>query len=368
MTEFGRGGALGPGDLRRMPVFRELLEQWRVNRAALQEISRRAFSRDWERLLIDAGIASAEERSEALRDAEVLEAAGLAKLTRPRARPYQIERIAVLPAAEARLREWFAGEWSVQEKRDLATIEWAPELAFVLEARLGVAVEDLLKLNEFFLRGGHRDQPMPVKERSLQIFGDEKRLDALRATALFREGRLNLERHLCAFVVAEPLGWRRGPSGSCGSPMLVIENASTFDSYCVWNERVCRFSAIAYGGGNRFPESVSRLADIFAEIGGARPVFYFGDIDAPGIRIARRADDYTRQLGMGPIWPELRSYRWLLDYGTPAMADEEGRDLPTEADLLWLGKLAEPILPLLKSGRRLAQENIHRTFLLASGG
>ena len=45
--------------------------------------------------------------------------------------------------------------------------------------RPGVSLECLLKLQEFFADGGRDRQPVPLKERSLQIFGDEKRLDAL---------------------------------------------------------------------------------------------------------------------------------------------------------------------------------------------
>jgi len=52
-----------------------------------------------------------------------------------------------------------------------------------------VAPDDLLI--QRFLREGGRSAPIvPIKERSLDLFGDEKRLDALSATSLFAEGRL----------------------------------------------------------------------------------------------------------------------------------------------------------------------------------
>jgi hypothetical protein len=364
----GQGEGIGPGELRRMPVFCQLLEQWRVNRGASEEVSQRAFSRDWEQLLADAGIESAEERAEAIRDAGVLEVAALVTVKRPRARPYQIDRIAIRLHAEPRLRTWFGAEWAVTEKRDLHAVAWAPELAFVPEARLGIALDDLCRLNAFFLEGAHRGEAIPVKERSLQIFGDEKRLDALRGTALFREGRLDLERHLAAFVVAEPLGWRRGPAAAASGPMLVVENAATFDSYCARNDRFAEFSAIIYGGGNRFVDSVSRLSDVFAEIGGVKPVLYFGDIDVPGVRIARRADEMARRLGISPIIPDRRSYRWLLEHGKPSPIDAEESQPLAEADLLWLDDLAGEIAPVLRAGMRIAQEHLHRAFLLAERG
>ena len=70
---------------------------------------------------------------------------------------------------------------------------------------MGVAGEDLIKLNSFLSERREDRVDVPIKERSLEIFGDEKRLDALRNTVLFDDGRLTLE-HLRCFAVAEPMG------------------------------------------------------------------------------------------------------------------------------------------------------------------
>ena len=78
-----------------------------------------------------------------------------------------------------------------------------------------VPLADLLKLQEFFAHGGRAKEFIPIKERSLEIFGDEKRLDALRTTILFSEGRLTLEQ-LCCFAVAEPLSRIRSLAGLFG--------------------------------------------------------------------------------------------------------------------------------------------------------
>lgn len=108
---------------------------------------------------------------------------------------------------------------------------------------------------------------VPIKERSLQLFGEEKRLDALLGSALFREGRLDERRDLRCEMIGVPLAWKRGPVEAAAQPILVIENAATWNSYCRWNTQHGQFSAIIYGEGNRFAEGVRYLSDLFAELG-----------------------------------------------------------------------------------------------------
>ncbi len=69
-----------------------------------------AYSCDWEDLLSQAGLISAEHRREADRDARRLEEAGLLKLKTVKYRPYEIERLSIPFAAEPRLREIFADD------------------------------------------------------------------------------------------------------------------------------------------------------------------------------------------------------------------------------------------------------------------
>lgn len=347
--------------LRRMPLLRELFAQWRENRAALAPgVAKVAFSRDWEKLLVDTGLLSADERREALADADTLEAAGFVTTRRDRSRRYQIERIAIPLAAEERLRVLFSDELTASTSRlDLSMIEWASELAFLSSARVSVAAQDLLYLNKFFQDGGSARPLVPIKERSLHIFGDEKRLDALRATTLFRDDRLTLE-SVRAFVAAEPLGWRRGPVSD--PPVLVVENAATFDSYVRWNAEAAQFSAIIYGGGNRFIDSVVRLPDIFAELGGTRRVLYFGDLDAPGLRIPYRALSVATRSHLPTIEPDLCSYRWLLNRATAKSEESEIESVLT-AEIEWLRELAPVARNLIAAGQRLAQEHIGWEFL-----
>jgi hypothetical protein len=352
---------------RQLPMLRELFLQWRDARGALPPGEfQKPFSRDWETLLTDAGLTSAEARREADRDARVLADAGLVSLRTARYRAYQIERIVVPLAAEPRVRLLFADELPTpsDEKFDPANVTWEPEMSFIATLRTGVAKDDLLRLNDFFAGGGRERPFVPVKERSLQVFGDEKRLDALRSTTFFQRGPLTLALLRC-FVVAEPLGWQRGPVTN--APLLVIENAATWATYCRWNRERALFSAVVYGCGNRIADSVSRLADIFAEIGGSRPVFYFGDIDPQGLRIPQLASAYAKSEGLKlpSVEPHLWSYRQLLSLGGGKETAWDGEPA-SRADCDWLGELADPAWAILSSGKRLAQEHVGWEFLASA--
>lgn len=345
----------GDARWRGFPVLRALHDQWWRARGGRLGESTRPFSRDWNQLLEDAGLVSAEHRAEAERDAHQLAAAEWVRLRAPRLRPHLIERILIPVEAEAALAALFGDPTaSGAAAADLAALPWEPELAFVRDTRVGIAVEDLLAMNRFLAEGGRVRPVVPIKERSLQIFGDEKRLDALLVSAPFRSGRVTLETLRCA-LVAEPLGWRRGPDPA--GPVLVLENAATWDSYSRWNERERRFSAVVYGKGLVFADAVGRLVDIFQEIGGVRRVEYFGDLDPPGLEIPFRASRRAQANGLPAVTPHRWSYRRLLDVGAGREGVWEG-DPVSEQALAWLGEEGEAARRLFACGRRLAQEHV----------
>ena len=340
---------------RTLPVLKELHDQWWRARGASLGAHTRPFSRDWEQLLEDSGLVSADHRADAERDARLLAGAGLVHLSVDKRRPYLILRIQVSIEAGARLATLFGDPVGSNDPGlDPTTIEWEPELRFLHEARQCLALEDFLALNRF-LAGGGRDRPVvPIKERSLEVLGDEKRLDALLATAPFRGGLIAPAVLRCA-AVAEPLGWRRGPRAS--GPVLVLENVSTWDSYCRWNVEMGLFSAVVYGKGLVFVDSVRRLDDVFTEIGGARPVEYFGDLDPTGLEIPVRASERAVRAGLPEVRPHLWSYRRLLEVGRGREGIWEGEPAREET-LRWLGDLADATRELFCRGRRLAQEQL----------
>jgi len=353
-----------PRQWARCPVLAAAVRRWWASRGGAEPGQfKMAYSCDWEDLLSQAGLVSSEHRREADRDARRLEEAGLLKIKTVKYRPYEIERLSIPFAAEPRLREIFADELPAvaETSPDLSGIDWQPELSFLPQLRTSVPLEDLLKLNQFFQNGGRDREPIPIKERSLEIFDDEKRLDALRVTALFRPQQLSLE-HLRCFTVPLPFGWKRGPNPS--GPILVVENAATWDSYFRWNLIVKRYSAVVFGNGYQFSDSTSSLLSIFDELGTVPPVLYFGDLDPTGVWIPQQASKWMQEHGQAPIIADLPSYAWLLQLGadktTPRKDGSEDNQL---VDLSWLEPHAEFVAAIFAKNHRLAQERVTWDFL-----
>ena len=322
----------------------------------------RSFSRGWEDLLEDAGILAATDRADAERDARSLEADGWVALKAVRYRSNLIGGIMVPLEQETRWKEAFGfTSPSDEEARLIRGHAWQPELAFLRDARVNLSFDELRHLDSFLASGGRDHVFVPIKERSLQLFGDEKRLDVLTGSSLFRDGRLKLAQLRCV-IVAEPLAWKRGPAIASDRPVIVLENAATWHSFDRWNQAAPKFSAVIYGCGNRFADGVGFLAEIFRELGSPCPVHYFGDLDAAGLRIPSRASQRARHLGLPDVQPCLFAYRWLLSRADRATAVDG--DVPSRReDCGWLGPLEAEAWAVLSSGKRLAQEHVGWEFL-----
>lgn len=355
-------------DPSRSPLAQELFAQWQAARGRQPSAATRAFSRDWEELLEAAGLRSAIERREAEADVRTLAQDGWLELKTVRARPHLLERVTLPLMQEPRWGAAFGfvppDDAAMQRIREFP---WVPALDFLRTARVNLPLADLMAIHQWLDRTSVLPDPVPIKERSLEIFGDEKRLDTLGPdAALFRSDRypdrLPWE-SLAVIEVREPLAWKRGPDRATDQPILVLENAATWHSYDRWNARHAVFSAVVYGGGNRFRDSVEFLAEIFRELGGPRRVWYFGDLDPAGLSIPRVASERAVARGLPPIEPHGWSYRQLLRLSREIADNPEAECASlelNEADLAWLTlpELRREVVGLLRSGRRLAQEHL----------
>jgi hypothetical protein len=349
-----------------LPVACELFAQWQRARGNRLEPATRPFSRGWEDLLGDAGLVSATDRTDAERDARLLATHGWIEIKSMRFKSHLLDRIVIPLAAEPRWREAFGFvPPSDEEARLIREFAWEPPLAFLRDARLNIPFAEMRWLNEFLQHDVGGRPLVPIKERSLEIFGNEKRLDELaRGSAVFGEGRLTPEMFRC-FIVPEPLPWTPGsnPTG----PIIIIENAATWHSYCRYNAECKLFSAVVYGCGNRFLDGIRSLNDIFAALGGPRRVFYFGDLDPQGLFIPKTASTRAQALGLPAVEPHLWSYRQLLTRGAGHGQSCDGEPLSSE-HCDWLGECAEPVRQLFAAGQRLAQEHVGWEFLKNSPG
>lgn len=238
---------------------------------------------------------------------------------------------------------------------DHRAIAWPPELAFLAGWPSVPALDEAVLIKEFLARGRDRE-PVPLRERSIEIFGDEKRLDVLASSRLFGPGRLSLELLRC-FEVVPPLTWER-PSGPAPPRALVIENLHTYDSFRRWNRTRTRYAAVAYGHGNQFARTARDLPRIVADLG-LEAVEYFGDLDPRGIEIPTMAAGFLVSRGVALV-PARRWYSLLL--GRLGELDRfPARRLPSRinraVDLSWLPVDLQPrVAELFACGKRLPQE------------
>jgi hypothetical protein len=226
-----------------------------------------------------------------------------------------------------------------------------------MDARFDRMLGDLLASKTFLSEGGRQRPMVPLRERSLQIWGNEKRLDALRRSALFREGYISLELLRC-YEVAPPLVFEAIPNPSA-PVLLVIENLHTYESFRRWNRIVRAYAAIVYGQGSEFRSTVRDLPRACREVGASRAE-YFGDLDREGLCIpvqARRAlADSGSELVLEPA---SRWYALLVSIGRPLRCPRRELGEDGHAALAWLGVPTGPaVAALLDSGRRLAQEDV----------
>lgn len=237
---------------------------------------------------------------------------------------------------------------------DYAAVPWVPELGFWPELK-PPALEAARAINDFLLRRRTTLTMVPIKERSLDIFGDEKRLDALRASggdSLFG-GRLPLSA-LGAFVVPSPLPYRM--ADAAGKPVLIVENHNSFWSFGEWNQQTKRYAAVVYGSGKAFQGSGNALEQVLLEVGGVG-AHYLGDLDPAGVRIPVEFNR-TRAAGCSTVTPARELYHWLLENGRRRSLEERQEGLRNLADN-WLGaELGAGLAALWDAGQWIPQESL----------
>ncbi|MGI8807671.1 MAG: hypothetical protein ACR2KK_07490 [Acidimicrobiales bacterium] len=178
---------------------------------------------------------------------------------------------------------------------------WCAELAWA-SATEGSTFDEMLRLDRW-LTANPDPTPAPVKERSLEIWDDEKLLDRL------LRGRLRDRPPpgLRLVVVHPPLVVEKVSDAAGG---LLVENATTWWSIVTaGRDHVARGAPtslgwVAYGAGNQVGAAVPGLA-----ARNPSDLWYFGDLDGPGLRFAVDAARAARDAGL----PEVRPHRWLYE-------------------------------------------------------
>lgn len=233
-----------------------------------------------------------------------------------------------------------------KEKFDHRGFPWNPALCFLAGERglpSGIR-EASLAIQRFLASGGGSRPQVPVKERSFDIFGNEKRLDGLRhSEILFGPGRVSLGLLRCYVVEPIPVAERFEQ----GDGIIILENEATFDSFC----RLCRhkptYRLVIYGRGNEIQKCTAYLKREIKRYATAE-ITYFGDVDRRGFEIPTQLAQDT-SLG-AKIVPLLSGYEFLLRDFSSA-----GEQVPEFCS--WLPQpLAGRAASIIQAGRAVPQE------------
>lgn len=241
---------------------------------------------------------------------------------------------------------------------------WHPALAFLADQPTLANAGRWLALDRW-LKAAPADPARAVdRERSFEIFGDEKVLEAFVRTELFR-------RHvpydlLACYPLYEPLGWEVFEGTAAAPVALVIENPATWHTIANWNRERGLFAAVVYGRGNSFMRAW-RDVDRLQRAVRITTLFYFGDLDAQGLAIpSAAARGLAADVGGGvALRPAVTLYRMLLEK-VPADRWQPARDARATGDDV-LGWLDEPlrgrVRALFEQDRRIPQEAVQRPWL-----
>ncbi len=235
---------------------------------------------------------------------------------------------------------------------DWRSVPWVPELGFWIELQPR-QLEAARAINDFLLRRRGKFVPVPLNERSVEIFGDEKRLASMVSGDALFGGRLALAA-IGAFHVATPLPYRPAPAP--GRPVLILENHHSYWSFGQWNSMEQQYAAVVYGSGNEFAKSGHALDQVLSETG-ASAAEYFGDFDSTGLAIPADFSAKRRALGLSELRPAERFYAWLLQHGARQRCMVPGTAI--KVGIAWLPeRLQMYARELIEGGFRIAQESL----------
>ena len=260
------------------------------------------------------------------------------------------------------------------------TFPWHEKLDWVAELpRLSASQHEFLRrVHDGFVEGSF-DTLVPLKYRSLQLTGDEKRLLTLSRSTLFGSERLRMEDLGCARELT-PLAWE---PISDGPRAIAFENASPFivarDALrrvaADTTQRDAPYGVVIYGGGKGFERSIEYLGTIERPI---ERIEYVGDLDGPGLEIARAAQRTAHEAGLPSVEPATAVHRAMLDSARrlcpgaerPGWPAGEGATEGASIDALEFlaPELRADVAAILEAGLRVPEETLGPEELAAVWG
>lgn len=238
-------------------------------------------------------------------------------------------------------------------------VAWHPSLAWVPQASLTRSQIRAAEQVNQWLHNSRDPLVVPSRERSLEVFGNEKALDRLVGTVLFGPGRLSLELLRCRRVAPRLHCETVGDGGL----LLVVENSDTFDSVLTVLRGMGghRVGLVGWGAGTGFEASVLSIARIDRTIIEVR---YFGDLDENGLRVPSNAAALAAGAGLPPVRPAAGLYNVMLRRGSPQPGQRRLTPEAAAGLVSWLNPDHYALAArLLTEGERLAQEAVGLSYL-----
>jgi hypothetical protein len=244
---------------------------------------------------------------------------------------------------------------------------WHPQLQWVLErTQLSAEQFQFLKQVQKGLVGNWYSQLAPLKYRSLQLTGDEKKLISLCKSQLFGEGRLSFSMLGCDPEILPMVIERVGDESS----LLIFENAAP---YMVARRALLSMDSkpvghIAYGSGHQVSKSIEYLQFFTPRI---TQILYVGDLDSRGIYIASKLQRLASANGLPTVLPASTIHRQMLTAAAELNSPNGWPDNsePAKASGDWIFDfLAEDsrdsVRKIVESRRRIPEEVIHEQAML----
>jgi hypothetical protein len=170
---------------------------------------------------------------------------------------------------------------------------WVPAMSWVPASGSAFGLEDLKVVNDY-LKSPSSDG-LAVRERSLLLFGDEKRLDSLLdADGTIFAGRITLAQLGCHAVQPPLAFWRSG----LAAPHLIVENHTTWAAVVTAVKAGrARYGDVIFAGGMQVTGSIGHLP--------AGEKLSFCDLDPAGISIA------SKLFHAADVRPDMRLWELL---------------------------------------------------------
>lgn len=231
-----------------------------------------------------------------------------------------------------------------------------------LEAGAAIATRpdehQLLDRIATWLRNNPDAEPVPIEERSLEILNDEKALATETTKRLFTTGGLTLDLLAC-YPTPVPFPSQHVP-GAGPTRLLVAENNATFHSLLKvarqMDPDVRPDLHIGWGCGNQFPTSITAVTLLDPA---PTALYYVGDLDVAGLRIAVNAAAAANAHHLPPLRPAVALYDWLLAHGVPRPDRSNTGISDSSALLAWMPEgLHEAVAHLLHERQRIPQETL----------